>query len=77
MLPQAAADLGLDLARAWTIGDKATDIEAGRAAGVGTLDRYDSTAPAVERREDVWVVPHLADIVALLEAEEGSGMRGG
>jgi len=75
MLLQAAADLGLDLARSWTVGDKASDIEAGRAAGVGTLVRYDAAAPAVERREDVWVVPRLADIVALLEREEG--MRGG
>jgi D-glycero-D-manno-heptose 1,7-bisphosphate phosphatase len=75
MLLQAAADLGLDLARSWTIGDKASDIEAGRAAGVGTLVWYDSRAVAVERREDVWVVPRLADIVALLEREEG--MRGG
>jgi D-glycero-D-manno-heptose 1,7-bisphosphate phosphatase len=75
MLLQAAADLGLDLARSWTIGDKASDIEAGRAAGVGTLVRYDARAPAVERHEDVWVVPRLADIVALLEREEG--VRGG
>ncbi|HZB89889.1 MAG TPA: HAD family hydrolase [Stellaceae bacterium] len=71
MMLQAAADLGLDLGRSWTVGDKASDIAAGRAAGIGTLVCYDAAAPAVARREDVWVVPRLGDIVALLEAEAG------
>jgi D-glycero-D-manno-heptose 1,7-bisphosphate phosphatase len=35
MLRQAARDLGLDLARSVFIGDHATDIEAGRRAGIG------------------------------------------
>ena len=71
MLLQAAADLGLDLARSWTVGDKPSDIEAGRAAGVGTLVCYDPAAEAVERRGDVWVVPRLAAVTALLEAAGG------
>jgi D-glycero-D-manno-heptose 1,7-bisphosphate phosphatase len=71
MLLQAAEDLGLDLARSWTVGDQPSDIEAGRAAGVGTLVCYDPAAPRVERREDVWVVPRLSDVAALLKAEEG------
>ena len=71
MLLQAAADLGLDLARSWTVGDKDRDIAAGRAAGIGTLVRYDPHAPAVARRGDHWVVPHLAEVTALLEAAEG------
>jgi D-glycero-D-manno-heptose 1,7-bisphosphate phosphatase len=71
MLLQAAADLSLDLARSWTIGDRPQDIDAARAAGVGTLIRYDTTASAVERRDDVWIVPRLADAAALLAAEEG------
>jgi D-glycero-D-manno-heptose 1,7-bisphosphate phosphatase len=33
MLRQAAADLDLDLSRSFTIGDKWTDVEVGRAAG--------------------------------------------
>ena len=33
MLRQAAADLGLDLARSFTVGDKWTDVQAGTAAG--------------------------------------------
>lgn len=35
LLLQAAADLGLDLAASVLVGDKRSDIEAGRAAGVG------------------------------------------
>ena len=34
MLLQAASDLDLDLTRSVLIGDKSSDIEAGRAAGV-------------------------------------------
>ena len=37
MLEQAAAELGLDLARSAIVGDKATDLEAGRAAGCATV----------------------------------------
>lgn len=37
MLLQAAADLGLDLARSAFIGDHATDVEAGRRAGIGRM----------------------------------------
>lgn len=72
MLLQAAADLGLDLARSWTVGDKESDIESGRAAGVGTLVRYDPLAPAVRRCHDFWVVPRLVDAAALLAREEGA-----
>ena len=71
MMLQAAIDLSLDLKRSWTVGDRDSDIAAGRAAGVGRLVRYDPLAPAVERREDFWVVPRLADVTALLEAAEG------
>lgn len=34
LLIQAAHDLDIDLAQSWLVGDKATDIEAGIAAGV-------------------------------------------
>jgi D-glycero-D-manno-heptose 1,7-bisphosphate phosphatase len=37
MLRQAAADLGLDLSRSYAVGDKATDIQAARAAGATGL----------------------------------------
>ena len=70
MMLQAAADLGLDPGRSWTVGDKLSDIEAGRAAGIGTLVWYDPAAPHLERREDHWVVPRLSEVTALLEAAE-------
>jgi D-glycero-D-manno-heptose 1,7-bisphosphate phosphatase len=69
MILQAAADLSLDLARSWMVGDKPHDIEAGRAAGVGTLIRYDSAAPQAERREDFWLVTRLDEVTAMLAAE--------
>jgi D-glycero-D-manno-heptose 1,7-bisphosphate phosphatase len=69
MLLQAAADLSLDLARSWCIGDRAGDIDAGRAAGVGTLIRYDPLAPRVERCDDYWIVPRLDAATALLQRE--------
>jgi D-glycero-D-manno-heptose 1,7-bisphosphate phosphatase len=71
MLLQAAGDLGLDLARSWTVGDQMSDIEAGRAAGVGTLVRYDPLAPAVARCQDFWVVSRLAAVTELLAREAG------
>jgi D-glycero-D-manno-heptose 1,7-bisphosphate phosphatase len=69
MLLQAAQDLDLDLARSWTVGDQMTDIEAGRAAGVGTLVRYDPLAPEVARCQDFWVAPRLKAVTELLSRE--------
>jgi D-glycero-D-manno-heptose 1,7-bisphosphate phosphatase len=69
MLLQAARDLNLDLGRSWTVGDQMSDIEAGRAAGVGTLVRYDPLAPAVTRCQDFWVVPQMRAVVELLAKE--------
>lgn len=71
MLRQAAMDFELDLARSWSVGDQMTDIEAGRAAGVGTLVRYDPLAPAVQRCEDFWVVPSLRAAIELLARNAG------
>jgi D-glycero-D-manno-heptose 1,7-bisphosphate phosphatase len=68
MLLQAAADLSLDLARSWTIGDKPSDVAAGRAAGVGTLVLLDPTIPAARRDGDVWLVPDLAAVTELLHS---------
>jgi D-glycero-D-manno-heptose 1,7-bisphosphate phosphatase len=66
MLLQAARDHGLDLARSWTIGDKPRDIEAGRAAGVGTSVLLDPAVAAARRHGDHWIVPRLDDVVRLL-----------
>lgn len=37
LLTRAAGDLGLDLSRSWMVGDKISDILAGRRAGVGSI----------------------------------------
>jgi D-glycero-D-manno-heptose 1,7-bisphosphate phosphatase len=60
MFLQVAADLSLDLARSWTIGDKPSDVAAGRAAGVGTLVLLDVAIRETRRDGDVWVVPSLS-----------------
>ena len=72
MLLQAARDLDLDLARSWTVGDQMSDIEAGRAAGVGTLVHYDPLAPLLARCQDFWIVPRLQAVIELLAKEAGS-----
>lgn len=72
MLLQAAADLDLDLARSWCIGDRMSDIEAARAAGVGTLVLYDAAASAVACTGDYWIVPDLAAVAALLAREDAA-----
>ena len=71
-LLQAARDLDLDLARSWTVGDQMSDIEAGRAAGVGTLVHYDPLAPLLARCQDFWIVPRLQAVIELLAKEAGS-----
>ena len=37
LLRSAASDLGLDLSRSWTVGDKISDVLAGRRAGTGSI----------------------------------------
>jgi D-glycero-D-manno-heptose 1,7-bisphosphate phosphatase len=69
MLLQAAADLGLDLAQSWCIGDRATDLEAGRAAGVGTLVLLDRSVRGLARGCGHWVAGSHRAIVELLEIE--------
>ena len=44
MLLDAAAALGVELARSVMIGDRASDVAAGRAAGVGCLIRFGPAA---------------------------------
>lgn len=66
MLLQAAADLDLDPVTSWCLGDRMEDIEAGRAASVGTLVRLDASAGETVRCGDHWVAPTLAAVRALL-----------
>lgn len=61
MILQAARDLGLDLGRSALLGDSASDIEAGRRAGVGLLMMLcaDAIAPPTPMA-DVLTVRDLA-----------------
>jgi D-glycero-D-manno-heptose 1,7-bisphosphate phosphatase len=68
MFVQAAADLSLDMASSWAIGDKLSDMVAGRAAGVGTLVLLDPATPATRQDGDVWIAPDLAAVTELLHS---------
>ena len=47
MLLAAAQDLGIDLRASWMVGDKASDIEAGLAAGVRTVHVMSGSGGAI------------------------------
>lgn len=57
MLLEAIAELDIDAAASWFLGDSVTDAMAGRAAGVPTILVGDHPAAAADI-----VVPHLADV---------------
>ena len=59
---------GISDLRSWTIGDKPSDMAAGRAAGIGTLVLLDPTVPAARRDGDLWMVPDLAAVTELLHS---------
>ena len=60
MILQAQRDLGLDLEQSVLIGDKDSDIEAGRVVGVGYLLKLDHEATAKEDAEMAIRVRDLA-----------------
>jgi D-glycero-D-manno-heptose 1,7-bisphosphate phosphatase len=69
MLLQAAAELELDLARSWFIGDILDDVEAGKRAGCHTIlvDLGSEGPPASPTRTPTAVARstrHALDIVA-------------
>lgn len=75
MLRHAAEALGLDLARSWIVGDKASDLEAGRAAGLaggiavqtGHGPAHISAGMALARPGfQVRLLPSLAAVAAIL-----------
>lgn len=52
MIHRAEQEMGLDLSRSWVIGDAPRDIEAGIAAGCGTILFKDSTLPPSDAAEE-------------------------
>ena len=81
-LLKAADEFGLDLARSWMVGDRVTDVECGRAAGVHTI-RVKEDHPAMRRADEMLAefdaqnLAHAADIIiaqaAACMAEVGGG----
>lgn len=71
---QAQRDLGIDLPRSFLVGDKVSDLEAGRAAGLGRC--YLVTSPQSPR--ELTQVAHIADAVvgSLSEVAELMGSAG-
>jgi D-glycero-D-manno-heptose 1,7-bisphosphate phosphatase len=72
MMLQAVKDLALDAAASWCLGDKATDMEAARAAGIGTLVLLEPQAVSLVQRGDVWHAPRLDSVVQLLTLRDGN-----
>jgi D-glycero-D-manno-heptose 1,7-bisphosphate phosphatase len=76
MLLEAASELGIDLARSYMVGDRASDVEAGRRTGCATvfidLD-YAEPAPAAPDHV-VRSVAEAADVIieAALTMKEAS-----
>lgn len=69
LLRDATAELGLDLARSVMVGDKASDVEAGRASGCAYVVRFgpDVDAARANARFDDWGALQ-AFVASLVEA---------
>jgi D-glycero-D-manno-heptose 1,7-bisphosphate phosphatase len=69
MLLDAAAALGLDLARSWMVGDRYGDVEAGHAAGCRSIFLDWGYAEKSSARPPEYVVKSLAEAAAIILAE--------
>ena len=72
MLLRAAQEHGIDLSRAWMIGDKALDLEAGRNAGCRVALVRTGYGSQVDASRADLVAEDLAAAVARILAELGS-----
>lgn len=75
MLLRAAADLGLDLARSWFVGDILDDVEAGNRAGCRTVlvDLGTESSPQQGIRRPTYVARDTLHALRIVAAHEGSG----
>lgn len=75
MLRKAAADLGIDLAASWFLGDILDDVEAGTRAGCRTvlIDLGSEAPPAFPDRRPTAVARDTAHALAIVAAAAGLG----
>ncbi len=71
MLLDAAAALGLDLARSWMIGDRWRDIDCGHAAGCLTIFIDHGYDESIRRKPD-FTVTSFADAAGIILARSGT-----
>ena len=67
MLADAAAALGLDLARSWMIGDRWRDVDCGQAAGCRTIFIDYGYDESIRRKPD-YTVPSFAEAAGIILA---------
>jgi D-glycero-D-manno-heptose 1,7-bisphosphate phosphatase len=65
MAMRAVAELGLDPARSWVVGDKMRDLDAGKGAGIANRVLLDIEADEPRREDDHWVISCLAELIPL------------
>ena len=75
LLLRAAAELGLDLARSWFVGDILDDCEAGNRAGCRTIlvDLGTESPPTKATRRPAFVARSTAHALRIIRAVEGLG----
>lgn len=66
MFLQAIAELGLDPAQCWTIGDNWRDVDAGASAGVANRVLIDPAGGPVHQERGHWVAPSMAEIQRMM-----------
>lgn len=72
MILQAVKDFELDVGQSWCVGDKISDIEAARAAGVAMRVLCDTEAEGVRYELDFWHVPSLDAVRLLLDKQSAA-----
>ena len=73
---RAAADLGLDLARSWFVGDVLDDVEAGNSAGCRTVlvDLGTEAPPRTSARRPDYVARDTRHALRIVAAREGAAL---